>query len=77
VTEGKRPWFELTLEEAVERRITFPNDEFWGPLTTNDEECPFPWDRMQHLRSGMYHCEYCGEMVIGGMSHVDYREAKS
>ena len=24
---------------------------------------------------GMYHCPYCGEMVMAGMDHIDYREA--
>lgn len=26
-----------------------------------------------HPSVGMYHCPECGEMVIAGMEHIDYR----
>lgn len=46
------------------------------PMTSNGEFCPFPWDPQQLAGApiGMYHCPYCGEMVMAGLPHVDYSE---
>lgn len=55
--------------------IILPNDELEGPLTSDGEECPWPWDpeRLANTPLGMYHCGYCGEMVMAGLPHPDYR----
>lgn len=73
----KRKWTEIEAKDAVGLRL--PHPEIEGPLTQEGEECPWPWDPKQLAGAplGMYHCPYCGEMVIAGMEHVDYREASA
>jgi hypothetical protein len=43
-------------------------------LNEMGEECPWPFDPSQlgGQPLGMYHCGYCGAMVIAGMSHINY-----
>lgn len=70
----RRWWYTLTPEQA--RGIALPAAGIVGPLTTEGTVCPWPWDPEQRGPSGlgMYHCPYCGEMVVAGLPHVDYRE---
>lgn len=37
--------------------------------------CPWPWEPQQlgGQPIGMYHCPYCGEIVVAGLLHTDYR----
>lgn len=44
------------------------------PQNEIGESCPWPWDPIQFKGApiGMYHCPYCGAMVIVGVDHVDY-----
>jgi hypothetical protein len=41
-----------------------------NPKSTSD--CPFDPEPLIGLPLGMFHCEYCGEMVLAGMAHPDY-----
>jgi hypothetical protein len=50
------------------------------PHNEMGEPCPWPYDPMVIVANGpvplgMYHCPYCGTMVIAGLPHPDYREA--
>lgn len=69
-----RPWHEIEPRDAV--NIELPADGITGPLTMEGVECPWPWEPQQlvGVPLGQYHCGYCGEMVIAGMRHIDYRE---
>lgn len=45
-----------------------------APLTTEGERCPWPWEaQLTNGVIGMYHCNYCGAMVLAGQRHIDYR----
>lgn len=58
-------WQGLDLQEHPE--ITAPQNEM-------GEICPWPWDPQQRGGQplGMYHCPYCGGMVIAGLAHTDW-----
>lgn len=58
----------LTVEEVAEL------DDL--PLNEAGEPCPWPWEPQQltGVPLGMYHCPYCGAMVLAGVTHPDYRE---
>jgi hypothetical protein len=70
------PWHEIDPKDAL--GIQLPQDGIVGPLTMEGNPCPWPWDPIQLVGApiGQYHCPYCGEMVIAGMNHVDYREVE-
>lgn len=43
------------------------------------EPCPWPLDPLILVAAGpvplgMYHCPYCGSMVVAGVPHPDYNE---
>lgn len=65
---------EIAPKDAV--KIVLPHPDIQGPLTQFGDECPWPWEPQQLKGQpiGMYHCPYCGEMVVAGIKHVDYRE---
>lgn len=48
----------------------------WTPRNDMGESCPWPYDPLflcgQPL--GMYHCPYCGAMVVACSPHPDYTE---
>lgn len=69
-----RPWHEIAPKDAVD--LELPAEGIVGPLTMDRQECPWPWEPQQlvGVPLGQYHCGYCGEMVIAGMRHLDYRE---
>lgn len=48
-----------------------------APLNEEGERCPWPWEPQQlvGVPMGMYHCNYCGAMVLAGLEHIDYRDA--
>jgi hypothetical protein len=70
-----REWHEIAPADAV--NILLPHPDIRGPLTMDGEVCPWPWEPQQlgGAPLGMYHCPYCGEMVVAGHLHTDYREA--
>lgn len=69
-----KAWYEIEPKDAV--NISLPAEGVTGPLTMEGRECPWPWEPQQLVGAplGQYHCGYCGEMVIAGMRHIDYRE---
>ncbi len=60
-------------KDAVDISLPYPGIQ--GPLTQEGEECPWPWVPIQLKGAplGQYHCGYCGEMVIAGIEHMDYK----
>lgn len=75
--QSKTYWQDIEPADAV--NIVLPHDDIQGPLTQEGVECPWPWEPQQlvDVPLGMYHCGYCGEMVIAGMPHTDYREERN
>lgn len=69
-----RHWTEIEPEDALE--IVLPRPDIIGPLTMEGKPCPWPWDPIQLKGAplGQYHCPYCGEMVLAGSHHIDYRD---
>jgi hypothetical protein len=69
-----RDWREIAPEDAVD--IVLPRDGIQGPLGDDGEPCPWPWEPQQRVGwpMGMYHCGYCGSMVVAGVQHPDYRD---
>jgi len=55
--------------------IALPQPGIYGPSNEEGEPCTWPWEPVQlkGVPMGMYHCGYCGAMVIAGMEHMDYR----
>lgn len=71
MSDGKF-WYEQDPKDMVDTQLTYET----APLTSEGKYCPWPWDPIQLKGQpiGMYHCGYCGEMVIAGVNHPDYRE---
>lgn len=69
-----RDWFEIAPADAI--NIVLPRDDIRGPLTSEGLPCPWPWEPQQLVGAplGQYHCPYCGEMVVAGVPHPDYRD---
>lgn len=67
-------WRDIEPKDATE--LSLPHDGVHGPLNSLGEECPWPWEPQQlvGVPMGQYHCSYCGDMVIAGQPHLDYRE---
>ena len=67
-----RDWRDIDPSEAVD--IVLPRDDIRGPYADDGTPCPWPWEPQQlvGVPLGMYHCPYCGSMVMAGMPHVDY-----
>jgi hypothetical protein len=65
-------WYDIDPADAVD--FVLPRPGITGPLDTQGRECPWPWGPQQRTGIGQYHCAYCGEMVVGGQRHVDYRD---
>lgn len=65
-------WFEISPGDAV--ALSLPAEGIQGPVNELGEECPWPWDPQQRVNEpmGMYHCPYCGCMVMAGLPHTDY-----
>jgi hypothetical protein len=36
------------------------------------EACPFDPTQEPWCHLGQFHCELCGEMILGGIPHLDY-----
>lgn len=69
----KLPWSDFDPSTVTDIQLPHPFIE--GPLNSMGEECPWPWDPQQLVGApmGQYHCPYCGDMVLAGMMHVDFR----
>lgn len=70
-------WSDIDPKDAVDLDLSVRLD-IEAPLTSWGERCPWPWDPQQlvDVPMGQYHCRYCGEMVIAGIPHVDYRDTE-
>lgn len=68
-------WSDIEPSEAASLDLSVRLD-IEAPLTMDGERCPWPWEPQQlvGVPLGMYHCGYCGEMVVAGVPHPDYRE---
>lgn len=68
----KVSWTTILPENAT--IVSLPHPEIQGPYTSTGEECPWPWEPIQLKGQplGMFHCSYCGEMVMAGMHHTDF-----
>jgi hypothetical protein len=70
-----RRWQDIEPKDAV--NINLAEDHtITAPLNQAGERCPWPWEPQQLTGAplGLYHCPYCGAMVLAGMEHVDYGE---
>jgi hypothetical protein len=67
-------WTTIAPADAIE--ISLPEVGIIGPLNEMGDPCPWPWDPPQRAETpiGLYHCPFCGAMVVAGMDHTDYRE---
>lgn len=65
-------WSTIKPEDAVD--LVLPTDGIVGPLDDEGNPCPWPWEPQQLVGApmGMYHCPYCGSMVVAGVPHPDY-----
>jgi hypothetical protein len=69
-------WQDIDPADAVD--ILLPRADIeGGPVNELGEPCPWPWDPQQLKGApiGMYHCKYCGAMVLAGIPHIDYRNS--
>jgi len=66
-----RFWYDVPPEEAANIELA-PET---APRTSMGTHCPWPWEPQQlgGAPLGQYHCGYCGEMVVAGIRHLDYR----
>lgn len=71
--EVTRRWHDIAPADAMELDLSVRLD-ITAPRNESGERCPWPWDpeQMTDAAIGMYHCPYCGAMVIAGLPHVDY-----
>ncbi len=68
-------WQDITPAEAVGINLTERLD-ITAPINENGERCPWPWDPQQLTGApmGMFHCAFCGAMVLAGVEHTDYAD---
>lgn len=64
----------MEIDPADARDIVLPREDIVGPVNEMGEPCPWPWEPQQLVGApiGMYHCPYCGGMVVAGIAHIDY-----
>lgn len=69
-------WTRIKPKDAV--ALLLPEQGIQGPLDTEGNECPWPWEpqRLKGAPMGQYHCSYCDEMCVAGMVHPDYTDLK-
>lgn len=69
-------WRDITPRNATSLDLT---ERTWitAPVNENGDRCPWPWDSEQLAGQpiGMFHCPFCGMMVMAGMRHPDYADA--
>ncbi len=69
-----QPWSDIEPKDAVD--IVLPQTGIKGPINSEGEPCPWPWEPQQlvGVPLGQYHCNYCGEMEVAGMPHSDWSD---
>ncbi len=67
-------WQDIAPVDAVDYDLA-EDLTITAPLTMDGRRCPWPWEPQQYVGApmGQYHCGYCGEMVLAGVEHIDYR----
>lgn len=77
MTKETSHWTDYTPQEAQELELDLSvRLDITAPRNEEGERCPWPWEPQQlvNMPIGMYHCPYCGAMVIAGVPHPDYVE---
>lgn len=71
-------WFDIDPKDAVGIDLSVRLD-ITAPLNEEGERCPWPWQPQLDagLPIGMYHCRYCGTMVVAGVPHPDYKDIEA
>lgn len=66
-------WQDIHPVQATNLNLSMRPD-ITAPLNEDGERCPWPWEPQQLVGApmGMYHCGYCGAMVLAGVPHIDY-----
>lgn len=73
---GERHWSEIAPKDAV--NIVLPREDIVGPVNEGGEPCSWPWEPQQRVGwpMGMYRCGYCDMMVVAGVPHGDFVDAR-
>jgi hypothetical protein len=61
---------------VVAASLSYQDGQWLQPLNFVGEPCPFPMDPLLMPKGaplGQYHCPYCGDMVVAGLPHGDWR----
>lgn len=69
-------WMMFTPAQAAALKLDLvEHTVISAPVNEMGERCPWPWDPQQlgGVPLGMYHCPYCGGMVVAGMVHLDHQ----
>ena len=68
-------WFDIAPKDAQHLDLSVRLD-ISAPISDSGERSPWPWEPQQLVGAplGMYHCPYCGSMVVAGVPHGDYAE---
>jgi hypothetical protein len=64
----------LWLFLIIATTLTDGSDSWRMPVADDGAECPMPLDPLRIFGHplGMYHCPYCGSMVMASWPHTDY-----
>lgn len=59
----------------IARSLVLENGHWRLPFGDQGEPCPWPFEPLEYAGApiGMFHCSYCGSMVVVGLPHTDYR----
>lgn len=70
-------WSDIDPKDAADLDLSVRLD-IEAPLTSEGERCSWPWEPQQlvSVPIGQYHCSFCGEMVLAGVPHLDYRNVE-
>jgi hypothetical protein len=61
----------------VAASLTYRDGQWLQPLNFEGEPCPWPMETLLWAPDapiGMYHCTHCGDMVLAGVPHGDWRD---
>lgn len=75
----QQKWYDIEPADATHLNL-LTDTHIEGPLAEDGTVCPWPWEPQQYgpdVPMGMFHCQYCGSMVVAGMRHVDYRDLEN
>ena len=68
-----KKWTDIPLSGRMPR---LPFGDIQGPLNEFDERCSWPWEPIalaqNGANTGMFHCSFCGGMVMIGLPHFDF-----